>query len=280
MIIFLKFVAISFSRQHPEVPKQNEKQSHHKFIGTGPKKPNTPFILFYESQLKSLDQSVERQGFKEQCKEQWKNMSDKKKVIWINWAADEQLKYEDELKNYMSQNPDFVPTSVKPVLTKEEKIIRERMSGKPIKPPNSAYSLFSRMMLQSEVIKDVNPKDRMTVIAEKWKNCSEDERKEYNERIIHLREQYKLDFASYLESLPEEKRQEELKNTTPKRRGKNKLEELLPPLKKKRPDLDMIENNNIKEKQHPKKFTNEGKSSNHKLTLEENMKDSLVDKKK
>lgn len=33
-------------------------------------------------------------------------------------------------------------------------------------------------------------------------------------------EQYKLDFASYLESLPEDKRAEELKNNMPKRKTK------------------------------------------------------------
>lgn len=33
-------------------------------------------------------------------------------------------------------------------------------------------------------------------------------------------EQYKLDFASYLESLPEDKRVEELKNNMPKRKTK------------------------------------------------------------
>lgn len=90
------------------------------------------------------------------------------------------------MKNYISQNPDFVPVTLKPVLTKEEKILKEKMAGKPTKPPNSAYSLFSRMMLQSEEIKEVNPKDRMMYIAEKWKNCTEEERKEYSERILHV----------------------------------------------------------------------------------------------
>lgn len=62
----------------------------------GPKKPNTPFGLFYESQLKSLDPniSVDKHAFKEQIKEQWKNMSDKKKVMWINWASEAEAKYQ------------------------------------------------------------------------------------------------------------------------------------------------------------------------------------------
>lgn len=30
---------------------------------------------------------------KEQCKAQWKAMSDKKKVVWIDWALEEEAKY-------------------------------------------------------------------------------------------------------------------------------------------------------------------------------------------
>lgn len=62
----------------------------------GPKKPQTPFGLYFESQLKILGStaSIDKNQFREQCKEQWKKMSDKKKVCWINWAEEEQNKYE------------------------------------------------------------------------------------------------------------------------------------------------------------------------------------------
>lgn len=95
-------------------------------------------------------------------------------------------------------------------------------------------------MLQSEDIKNIDVKDRLNYISRQWKLCSEEEKQEYKERADHvcqiiylnfrfltfyhlqLMEQYKLDFASYLESLPEEKRVEELKNNMPKRKAKDK----------------------------------------------------------
>lgn len=85
------------SRQHPEIGRSVEKTVQQKHVvDLGPKKPNTPFSLFYESQLKSLDAnaSVDKHAFKEQIKEQWKNMSDKKKVMWINWASEAEAKYQ------------------------------------------------------------------------------------------------------------------------------------------------------------------------------------------
>ncbi|XP_022901172.1 nucleolar transcription factor 1-like isoform X2 [Onthophagus taurus] len=215
---------LEFNRLHPETENPTRNTS------SVPKKPNTPFMLFYESELENLDKKTKdkdsNKEFKDLCKEKWKDMTDKKKVIYINWSLDQENKYYDELKMYKMQNPNFVPLPKKSVLTKEEKMLRERIAGKPLKPPNSAYSLYSRMMLQSDEIKNINPKDRMVYIADKWKSCSDEEKKDYNDRIVHLREQYKLDFASYLESLPEEKRQEEIRNTLPKRKRNIKNEEI------------------------------------------------------
>lgn len=57
-----------------------------------------------------------------------------------------------------------------------------------------------------------------------------------------------MDFASYLESLPEDKRQEEIRSTLPKRkRTLSKTEEK--EMKKKKPDAEPalgLENNNLK----------------------------------
>lgn len=58
----------------------------------GIKKPSTPFHLFYLSQLEKHGKS-DKVSFKEECKARWKSMSDKKKVIWIDWALEEEAKY-------------------------------------------------------------------------------------------------------------------------------------------------------------------------------------------
>ncbi|KAK5639088.1 hypothetical protein RI129_011580 [Pyrocoelia pectoralis] len=211
-----------FYRLHPEVPRISEKSNHSKPVDIGPKKPSTPFIIFYKEQLKNFhsDSEIDRNTFKEQCKEQWKAMSDKKKVVWIDVSLEQEEKYQEELKNYLIQNPTYVTTSFKTVVSKEEKSIKERLAGKPIKPPNSAYSLFSQMMLKSEEIKKIDPKGRMKALADHWKNCSEQEKKLYQEHCEQLMTQYKIDYATYIDSLPEGKRQEELQNNAPKRKVK------------------------------------------------------------
>lgn len=56
-------------------------------------------------------------------------------------------------------------------------------------------------------------------------------------------EQYKLDFASYLESLPEEQRAEELKNHLPKRKPKGATEETSKKTTKKKKSSEPAANN-------------------------------------
>lgn len=53
-------------------------------------------------------------------------------------------------------------------------------------------------------------------------------------------EQYKLDFASYLESLPEDKRAEELKNNMPKRKAKDANQNNKKPRKEKKENIDLL----------------------------------------
>lgn len=134
-----------------------------------------------------------------------------------------------------------MPSTSKPILTKEEKLLKERVAGKPTKPPTSAYSLFSRMLLKSDDIKKIPVKERMNYIALQWKNCTDDERRVYRDQVAHLLEQYKLDYASYLESLPEEKRDEELQKNMGKKRKKGDENEIVL-AKKKKSKFDIFKN--------------------------------------
>ena len=44
--------------------------------------------------------------------------------------------------------------------------------GRPEKPPSSAYSLFSKEMLNTEAIKQFPSKERMSHISDAWKRVS------------------------------------------------------------------------------------------------------------
>lgn len=50
-------------------------------------------MLFYKEQMKKAENADDPET-KERCKALWENMSDKKKVVWINWAAEKETKYQ------------------------------------------------------------------------------------------------------------------------------------------------------------------------------------------
>lgn len=100
--------------------------------------------------------------------------------------------FKEQMKSMLAENPDMqqTPQPVRHILTKEERLLHERMAGKPEKPPNSAYSLFSRLMLTSEEMKSVNPKERMTLISQQWKNLADADKQTYADRVKHVRKLY------------------------------------------------------------------------------------------
>ncbi|KAK9888342.1 hypothetical protein WA026_000597 [Henosepilachna vigintioctopunctata] len=219
-----------FYLSHPEVEKLPEKNKKVKILDLKPRKPYTPFLLYFENQMRKgsnicNNDSQAKNSLKEQCREQWKKLSLKKKVLWITKAEQDMERYTEEVKKYTENHPDFNPISIKHVLSKEELALKDKFSGKPDKPPNSAYSLFSRIMLQSDEIKKINAKDRMNFISTQWKNCSEEDKNNYKNKANELVEQYKKDYEKYLESLPEDKKQLELQKNAPKKKPKAEISE-------------------------------------------------------
>ncbi|KAJ8893147.1 hypothetical protein PR048_005730 [Dryococelus australis] len=208
-----------FYLEHPELtPATSNSKDKKKKLTSGLQKPLTPFKLFLSEEINrhTEDPLFDRNAVTEHCKEKWRNMADKKKVVWINWALENEAKYLDELK---SLNPDINLSKIKPVVTKEEKNLAEKVAGKPGKPPNSGYSLFSRIMLMSPEIKQIMCRERMNVISRLWKSLNDEEKSKYQEQANNMLDQYKLEYASYLESLPQDKQQEELLNNQPKRKA-------------------------------------------------------------
>lgn len=89
------FIFLNFSRLHPEIPKPADKVNTNKPATTNTrlkKKLSTPFDLYYKAQLEK-EGETDKSSFREKCKAQWKAMSDKRKVVWIDWALEEEAKY-------------------------------------------------------------------------------------------------------------------------------------------------------------------------------------------
>ena len=158
------------TQQMPQQPLQQQQQ-----IGVGypaaPEKPAKPFDLFFKHQmdLHAGDTNFDRQSYAEQARQEWKNMKLKKKAKWIKKANDNYREYEEKIIEFMAQNPGYVRPQHKNFLTQDDQRILDKYMGRPEKPPSSAYSLFSKEMLNNVEIKKFPSKERMAQISEKWK---------------------------------------------------------------------------------------------------------------
>lgn len=180
-----------------------------------PTRPHPPFHYFYVSELEK-ENVEDKSKFREVCKERWKQLPERNKLVWIHYAEAEIAKYEEELQQYIINHPEFVKNPLKPILSKEDMQIKDRAAGKPIKPPGSAYNLFASKLLQSDEIKKVPVRDRLIFVSNQWKYVTEEEKKYYVDMYNELRQKYKQEYSAYLETLPEEERKALLKKNTPK----------------------------------------------------------------
>lgn len=63
------------------------------------------------------------------------------------------------------------------------KLFHFSISGRPKKPPSNAYSLYSQLMLQSNSLKKLPSKERLSEISKRWKALSRDEKEKYTTEV-------------------------------------------------------------------------------------------------
>jgi len=202
------------------------------FKSKEPTKPKSPFQVFVESKSSDLESgNVDKADIQNKLKEKWEGMSEKKKSKWIKLANEREQVYLNNLKEDHKNDPAFtMPT--KSALTKGDRNILDSQSGKPKKPPVNNYGLFSKEMLQSDALNGVPPKERMTMLAKKWKAFSDEERQIYTDKLKVITERYKTEFDAYLNTLPEHEKQIEM--------AKNKI-------KPKKPETKVVPRINARE---------------------------------
>lgn len=172
-------------------------------------KPKTPFQIFFETKSTEVVGQFDKAELQNHFKEKWDMLSEKKKSKWIKLAKEREQTYLNNLKEDHKNDPAFtMPT--KSALTKGDRNILDSQSGKPKKPPVNNYGLFSKEMLQSGELSGVPPKERMTLLAKKWKSFTDEERQIYSDKLKVITERYKTEYEVYLKTLPENERQIEL----------------------------------------------------------------------
>merc|ERR1719471_703392 len=137
--------------------------------------------------------------------------------------------YEEQVVDFKAKHPEFNPPSVKSFLTQEEQKILDKHMGRPEKPPSSAYSLFSKEMLNTEFIKQFPSKERMSHISESWKKVSEANKEIYQTQVNEAMSKYKSEYTEWYEALTSEEQRVEKERTTTKAAKKSSLAPLLTP---------------------------------------------------
>ena len=193
-----------------------------------PERPPKPFDLFLKSEMDSHvnEMNFDRQQCVEKCRLDWKNMKTKKKAKWIQLALDEYKKYEDRVGLFMRDNAGYVPPEKKNFLTQEDQKILDKSMGRPEKPPSSAYSLFSKEMLNNPEIKQYPSKERMTQISVKYKMLDQNQKDLYQAQVNESMAVYRAEYENWFNNLNEEQRQAETARTNT---AKNKKFNAAPP---------------------------------------------------
>ncbi|EFX85008.1 hypothetical protein DAPPUDRAFT_314512 [Daphnia pulex] len=198
-----------FMDAHPDYRLPKSKQTS-KAV---PPKPPTPLRLFSDINMpKFSGEGMTMTEAREKCRDAYKELKDKQKLTWIYQALEQEPEFNEEMEKFRMQHPDLdFPAKRFNLLTKDEIKIKNKYEGKPSKPPNSGYNLFTKELLSNNKLKDFETTERMGEIARLWKEDMSDEQKtSCNERAKQMNESYKIKYASYLETLTPEHRHAEL----------------------------------------------------------------------
>ena len=178
---------------------------------SAPERPAKPFDLFFKSMMDAHagDSNFDRQSCAENYRQEWKTMKPKKKAKWIKKAAENFRDYEEKVTSFISKNPGYIPPQHKSFLTQEDQRILDKSMGRPEKPPSSAYSLFSKEMLNNVEIKKYPSKERMAQISEKWKILPQDQKDMYQAEVNRSMSVYRQKYEDWFNALDENERKAE-----------------------------------------------------------------------
>uniref|UniRef100_UPI0035902567 nucleolar transcription factor 1-B-like n=1 Tax=Myxine glutinosa TaxID=7769 RepID=UPI0035902567 len=137
---------IKFWEEHPDLVEMAPPKSDL------PEKPKTPQQLWFLHEKKvSMKQHPEMnpKDVKDNLRRQWSLLPDKKRLKWINKTLEMQKEYKEVLREYLERHPDFASNDLgKSVLSKAERMLKDKHDGRPSKPPFSLRVLLRRAYWQ------------------------------------------------------------------------------------------------------------------------------------
>uniref|UniRef100_A0A8C9V5R4 Upstream binding transcription factor n=1 Tax=Scleropages formosus TaxID=113540 RepID=A0A8C9V5R4_SCLFO len=151
-----------------------------------PQKPKTPQQLWYNHKKKSIlkiNPEATTKEIKESVGKQWAELSNKKKLKWINKALEQQKVYEEAMREFIQQHPErnLSESNIKKVtLTKAERQLKDKFDGRPDKPPPNGFSLYCTESMVK--MTEVPYAERIMMCSQQWKQLKQSERDTYQER--------------------------------------------------------------------------------------------------
>ncbi|XP_035470205.1 nucleolar transcription factor 1 isoform X1 [Scophthalmus maximus] len=197
---------MKFREEHPDLVESMAKKG-----SNVPEKPKTPQQLWYNHEKKALLKThpdATTKDIKDSLGKQWTQLSDKKRLKWIAKSLELQKLYEETMREYLQQHPDFSMTQEqigKSTLTKAERHLKDKSDGRPDKPPPNGYSMFCAELMSS--MKDVPSTERMVMCSQRWKLLKQGEKDAYQKRCEQRKKEYEIEMNRFLSSLPAEEQQ-------------------------------------------------------------------------
>lgn len=210
-----KVLLQKFKTDHPDLYMDDmDKRDHRaglKGMGIGamaPPKTSNPMTIYIEcksEEHRKKENSLSKKELHDLYKMKWAELPDSKKLKYINKAVEAKTKYDEVMKIYCIDHPNYQPKLVKSFLNKYEQKIKDKHEGKPEKPPPNGYGLFTSQVLSK--LTDIPSNERMAEVSRRWKALKEEDRNKFNINAVQKMTEFKVAMQAYLRKLPEAERE-------------------------------------------------------------------------
>lgn len=204
-----------FRLDHPELFKRKRAPPNRlaaQMAAAGmPEKPQKPYTLYLANRLLQPKYAgMDQKEAGEAIRAAWTDLSEEKRMKWIKKSIKDERRYEEELATFMAEHPNYHPPerAKASVLNKGEQKLKDKVEGRPERPPHSGYILYSQLMMPK--LEELPAKEKVVIIAKRWKELEEEERARYNAKAAKAQAKYIEAFDAYLQTLPEEEREKVL----------------------------------------------------------------------
>ena len=143
---------------------------------------------------------------KKALKEKFQSLSERKLLKFIKKAVRDKQRYDEEVEQFLQDNPDFKIPKSKPSIHRDHwKIYFQKVENKPSLPAPTAYLHYCSKLL-SEMYTDTSdnqpPTQRMQLASRSWNSLSENEKNEAELEHIESVKTYCTDMEDWLSKQP------------------------------------------------------------------------------